>query len=72
MLHLCTLISQYDIHKNALKGQDYYLDLMEVQNAPLTYSLWFRQTRNKGQLTVILNLFFDDGQFMMQLCQCRC
>ena len=39
MLHLCTLIFQYDIHKNALKSQYHYPDLIEVQNAPLTYSL---------------------------------
>ena len=40
MLHLCTLFFQYDIHKNALKSQYYYPDLIELQNAPLTYSLW--------------------------------
>ena len=39
MLHLCTLIFQYDIHKNTLKSQYYYPDLIELQNAPLTYSL---------------------------------
>ena len=39
MLRLCTLIFQYDIHKNALKSQYYYPDLIELQNAPL--SLWF-------------------------------
>ena len=43
MLHLCTLIFQYDIHKNALKSQYYYPDLIELQNAPLTYSLCFHQ-----------------------------
>ena len=26
---------QYDIHKNALKSQFYYPDLIELQNAPL-------------------------------------
>jgi hypothetical protein len=36
MLHLCTLIFQYDIHKLVLKSQYYYLDLIELQNAPLT------------------------------------
>ena len=36
MLHLCTLIFQYDIHKHVLKSQYYYLDLIELQNAPLT------------------------------------
>ena len=35
MLHVCTLIFQYDIHKNALKSHYYYPDLIEVQNAPL-------------------------------------
>ena len=39
MLRLCTLIFQYDIHKNALKSQYYYSDLIEFQNATLTYAL---------------------------------
>ena len=34
------LIFQYDIHKSALKMQYYYPDLIELQNSPLTYSLW--------------------------------
>ena len=38
-LHLYTLIFQYNIHKNALKSQYYYPDLIEPLNAPLTYSL---------------------------------
>ena len=37
MLRFCTLIFQYDIHTNALKSQYYYPDLIELQNAPLTY-----------------------------------
>ena len=41
MLCLCTLFFQYDIFINALKIQYFYPDLIELQNAPLTYSFCF-------------------------------
>ena len=44
MLRLYTLIFQYDIHKNALKSKSYQPDLIELQSAPLTYSLWSMAT----------------------------
>ena len=43
--YACTLILQYDIHKMLFKIQYYYPDLIELQNAPLTYSLWFLYTK---------------------------
>ena len=42
MLHLCTLILKYDIHKKGLKIQYYYSYLIELQSAPLTYYLCFK------------------------------
>ena len=41
--------------QNALKNQCYYPDLVELQNACLTYSLWFECTCN-------VKLFFVDNK----------
>ena len=40
MLHLFTLIFHYNKYKNALKSQYKDPDLIQLQNASLTYSLW--------------------------------
>ena len=48
-----TLIFQYDIHKKALKSQCYYPVLIEVQNAPLTYSPWFTEL-NLNEIQIYL------------------
>ena len=39
--------------QNALKIQYCYLDLIELQNAPLTYSLWFYRVKKLGAYKLI-------------------
>ena len=43
------------IHKNAWKSQYYYPDLIELQNAPLNYSLWFLSVSSTLSWEVNLN-----------------
>ena len=55
MLHLCTLIFQYDIHKNALKSKYYYPDLIHRTSERSSY-LFSLCTTMHCRLNVIFSL----------------
>ena len=55
MLHLCTLIFQFDIHKNALKSKYYYPDLIHRTSVRSSY-LFSLCTTMHYRLNVIFSL----------------